>query len=196
VSKRREWEIRPRGKRRGGRLRLLDPDENPYTDDLIDKAAKPELRKQLLALRELRAYEIAHPMDPRPMREADARALEGLPESKQLQIGAAVEQALLYGLEMGRRAGMFGLDAKSGRDLLRRMSSARDAKAVAALARHKDWQARADTYWQEKRDRKYKQVAKLIIKALLHDDKSEHVRAEKTIMNNIRKPNLKKPSRD
>jgi hypothetical protein len=184
---RREWEIRPRGKRRGGTLTLLDSDENPYTDDLINKAP-PELRKQLLAARELRAYEIAHPMDPRPMREADALAREGLPEPKQLQIGSAVEEAMKYGLEIGRRAGLFGLDAKSGRDLLRRMSNARDAKAVAAAARHADWQARAETYWREKPGRTYKQVAKLIREALGHDGKPEHVRAKKTIMNNIHKP--------
>ena len=83
---RREREIRPRGKRRGGILTLLDPDENPITDDLI-KTATPKLRKQMETLRELHAYQIAHPMDPRPMREADALARKGLPEPKQLQPG-------------------------------------------------------------------------------------------------------------
>ena len=184
---RREWEIRPRGKRRGGTLTLLDSDENPYTDDLINKAP-PELRKQLLAARELRAYEIAHPMDPRPMREADALAREGLPEPKQLQIGSAVEEAMKYGLEMGRRAGLFGIDAKSGRDFLRRMDKLRKAKPVAAAARHADWQARAEIHWRKRPERTYRQVAKLIRKALQDDDKSEHVPAEQTIINNICKP--------
>jgi hypothetical protein len=191
---RREWEIRPRGKRRGGILTLLDPDENPITDDLIKKAATPKLRKQMEALRKLHAYQIAHPMDPRPMREADALAREGLPEPKQLQIGSAVEEAMKYGLEIGRRAALFGLDAKIGRDLLRRTSNATDANSAAAAARHADWQARADTYWRDRPGLTLRKTAELIIEALCNDGKSEHVKAVKTIMNNTHKPS-EKPSR-
>jgi hypothetical protein len=175
-------------KRRGGILTLLDPNENPITDDLIDRAATPKLRKQLRAFRDFRAYEIAHPMDPRPMREADALARKGLPEPKQLQIGSAVEEAMKYGLEIGRRAGLFGIDAISGRDHLRRMSNARDVKAVAAAARHVDWQTLADTYWRENPDLTAELVARRILKVLEDNDSGEFVPTKKTIQNNIRKP--------
>jgi hypothetical protein len=185
---RREWEIRPRDKRRGGILTLLDPDENPITDDLIKKAATPKLRKQMEALRELHAYQIDHPMDPRPMREADALARKGLPEPKQLQIGSAVEEAMKYGLEIGQRAGLFGIDAKFGRDRLRGLADGRKLWTVAAAARHVDWQTLADTYWRENPDLTAEVVARRILKVLEDNDSGGFVPTKKTIQNNIRKP--------
>ena len=84
---------------------------------------------------ELGRYNSAHPMDPRPIREAEARG----------DISAAVEQALLYGLELGRRAGMFGLDAVEGRKYLQRqidnskLSAA--SRKMETEIRHAEWRA-------------------------------------------------------
>jgi len=173
---RREWEIRPRGKRRGGILTLLDPAENPYTDDLIDKAA-PELRKQLLAARKFYAYMLAHPMDPRPMREADARAKEGLPEQKQLQIGVAVEEALKYGLKLGALAEKFGVDAVQGRKYVQQQIAASLGAAASrnmeTAVRHSEWCAAMDARHQKNPDWKKSQLAEAVAKSYRAQDEDK-----------------------
>ena len=132
-----------------------------FTDDELARAETPELRKKLEAERELDAYMLAHPMDPRPMHEADARAKEGLPEPKQLQVGVAVEEALKYGLEIGWRAGIFGVDASRGRKYTEQQNRAGRSAAASRKeeteVRHREWRADMDElhrkhkHWSKRR---------------------------------------------
>ena len=124
--KRREWEIPPRGP----------------TDDDLARAATPELRKQMERMQKLAAYNFEHPMDPRPMREAEARAAIS---GSAGDIGLATEQALLFGLELGRREGLFGVDAIEGRRYLEQQRANSGMSVVirtqATMIRHAKWRA-------------------------------------------------------
>ena len=133
------------------------------------------------AVRDMLAYERDHPIDHGPMHEAVARG----------DIDAAVEQAMLLGLAWGRLSGLYGIDAVKWRAFSKSMANMR-ARRGPSGARHADWQAHAEKFWEENRDRTAGHVAKLVRTQLLAEQQKtgelERIPTAKTIQNKIRKP--------
>ena len=152
-----------------------------------EKTATPKQRQRRQDMEDMLACERANPIDHGPIWEAVERG----------DIEDAICLAMNYGLRFGVLTGLFGEDAVKGRALLLNMEIAREAKKATGQARHADWQAGANMYWENDPDLTQKRVAELVHDQIQGDkDKTGYpkfVPTAKAIENIIKKP--KKESR-
>ena len=127
--------------------------------ELIDvNGAPPELRKQAQATLDFLLHHIfVEPIDPRPMREAEARG----------DIAAATEEAGRYYFALGKQARAFGLDAIHGRKALDKLAAARAEKDRKAAEYSQHVRDAAAPFWRP--GRQLKKVAEETRKALLRE---------------------------
>ena len=156
----------------------VDPIVAAGVTDKDIAAAPRELRPAMRRARKVILEMCEAPLNFRPVLEAKARG----------DIDGAIEQAVRYGFELGRRTH----DAIQGREFLGRMAGARAVGRRNAEERHADWQERRDSIMRDNPNLKHPEdVAEEIHKELQHEHREtgepEKVPAVRTILNNIRK---------